>query len=1087
MASINSVTIDLKVRGEATATKSLKDFAKANEKVGTNVVGLANKVSAGVKEFSKLDAMHKQGIITENARRKAQAELARQMSVLTGLTEAQARAALRMAEFARKDAEEARRQNAERQRAKQSYDQLLASINPTIAAQQRLRQTQKMLRDAVAAGAITTTQAAAALRQYQAAAQAAGAAGQMTARRTNQLGVLFQQTGYQVGDFAVQVQSGTDFMVALGQQATQLVGTFAMLSRSTRNIAIFSALGVAVPILTAVGAGFTRSGEAANIFADIVENRLGSLEPVFRGLGNLAKLLSDAFEPLGRVSVENLDRLLVAGTLVAGFFAGKFIASTNLATAAVGRLRTGITALGISIQLAGVRATAAMVAMGALTAVLTRIVLPLAAVYAATEGVMFVIRQFRKEAEDASQTDLESTLERLAKGGIEVDKVMDALNDSVSAYRDATDDALQTNEELTESFGRQASAMERLFEQRRKLAEIEARGAAADALNIGLAIDDESVQRFIGNVDKISENYDKLKKAIGGDDDISPTRDRRLFALSQQVTKFAETLNLTKIGALEFAGAIKSAQEAAASGDTERMANAVQNLYDTLNAALLPGAELSEQMRSYLQSLVGGEIILREFLALQEESADATGRSADELIRQVTHQMQIATLQKEINDGANEIVASRDAELQRLENQTRINNLILKHGEDSNQVTEAKLALEREIFKAKQIENNILGKNLKLVMDAYDAYVASQTAVDNVADSTGKAAYSAKLLADALRDAVSAMSGLASFSASLDKALAVSVAKVDALRRGANAAVAGQITGMRVDLDRRMQEAVSAGVDRSIVERMYGGERGRISQLELSEQERVRLQEQARGGTSGAGAEDQMGIGSLAQSLLTEQEKIDMWYEESLVKLEEFNAKELKILGGHAEARLRIESEYQSRILDLQQQQYQGVTTAQQRAMGAFQGFMSTIAGQSEGAAKAVLVINTALSISQAIQNTAVAATRALAELGPVLGPPAAAKIKMYGAAQVGLIAANAALRFAGSGSGGGGGAIGGGIGAPASPTAAVTSQAPAAPQRVIIEGLDRDSLISGEQLQNIFDKLYEENEDRGFVFQVAR
>jgi len=45
----------------------------------------------------------------------------------------------------------------------------------------------------------------------------------------------------------------------------------------------------------------------------------------------------------------------------------------------------------------------------------------------------------------------------------------------------------------------------------------------------------------------------------------------------------------------------------------------------------------------------------------------------------------------------------------------------------------------------------------------------------------------------------------------------------------------------------------------------------------------------------------------------------------------------------------------------------------------------------------------------------------------------------------------------------------------------------PATPQKVIIEGIDRSSLISGEQLSNIFEALYEENENRGFVFEVAR
>jgi len=83
-------------------------------------------------------------------------------------------------------------------------------------------------------------------------------------RRTNQLGVLAQQTGYQFGDFFVQLQGGTNVFVALGQQATQLVGTFAMLAKSTKWIGIFSALGIAIPIITAIAAAFSRSSEETN-------------------------------------------------------------------------------------------------------------------------------------------------------------------------------------------------------------------------------------------------------------------------------------------------------------------------------------------------------------------------------------------------------------------------------------------------------------------------------------------------------------------------------------------------------------------------------------------------------------------------------------------------------------------------------------------------------------------------------------------------------------------------------------------------------------------------------------------------------
>ena len=86
---------------------------------------------------------------------------------------------------------------------------------------------------------------------------------QIVGKRANRTGVLAQQAGYQFGDFAVQVQSGTNPMIAFGQQATQLIGTFSMLARSTKAIMAFSALGVIVPVITAIAGAFMRTRDAA--------------------------------------------------------------------------------------------------------------------------------------------------------------------------------------------------------------------------------------------------------------------------------------------------------------------------------------------------------------------------------------------------------------------------------------------------------------------------------------------------------------------------------------------------------------------------------------------------------------------------------------------------------------------------------------------------------------------------------------------------------------------------------------------------------------------------------------------------------
>ncbi len=86
---------------------------------------------------------------------------------------------------------------------------------------------------------------------------------------------------------------------------------------------------------------------------------------------------------------------------------------------------------------------------------------------------------------------------------------------------------------------------------------------------------------------------------------------------------------------------------------------------------------------------------------------------------------------------------------------------------------------------------------------------------------------------------------------------------------------------------------------------------------------------------------------------------------------------------------------------------------------------LQQLAGKNKNVARALFLVEKGLAIARTVQNTAAASVKALAELGPIAGPPAAAAITAYGAAQVGLIAATA---LTGVGSiGGGGASIGGG------------------------------------------------------------
>lgn len=178
--------------------------------------------------------------------------------------------------------------------------------------------------------------------------------------------------------------------------------------------------------------------------------------------------------------------------------------------------------------------------------------------------------------------------------------------------------------------------------------------------------------------------------------------------------------------------------------------------------------------------------------------------------------------------------------------------------------------------------------------------------------------------------------------------------------------------------------------------------------------------------TGGRSEESRARMESLIQDLQTERELTEAWREESLELLAQFNASELEQLGGQAEAKARIEQEYQERMRKLREDGARHEIAMRQRTTNMVISLLQNLGQENEGFAKAAVALNAAKAIQETIQNTAAASVRALAELGPIAGPPAAARIRAFGAAQVALIGANALLTASrvGGGGGSGGGSI---------------------------------------------------------------
>ena len=180
-------------------------------------------------------------------------------------------------------------------------DKLRSKYNPLYAASKLYERSLAEINEALEVGAIGLKQHEVALeslnREYQAFGNGSATVGnrfvQATQQNTRSMGqwsTVTQQAGYQIGDFLVQVQSGTNWMVAFGQQATQVAGTLTLFGG--KMVLIGTALGIAIPLITAVAAAIMRTREANKEAADSVktlDDELKSLNTTLKDWVNTKK------------------------------------------------------------------------------------------------------------------------------------------------------------------------------------------------------------------------------------------------------------------------------------------------------------------------------------------------------------------------------------------------------------------------------------------------------------------------------------------------------------------------------------------------------------------------------------------------------------------------------------------------------------------------------------------------------------------------------------------------------------------------------------------------------------------------------
>jgi len=194
---------------------------------------------------------------------------------------------------------------------------------------------------------------------------------------------------------------------------------------------------------------------------------------------------------------------------------------------------------------------------------------------------------------------------------------------------------------------------------------------------------------------------------------------------------------------------------------------------------------------------------------------------------------------------------------------------------------------------------------------------------------------------------------------------------------------------------------------------------------------------------------------ALQQNLMGQTALTDKWYQDSLDILNDRRAAELLTKQEHTDLLFALDQQYALKKLQLDEATNNSEVEMRQRTVGLLANTLTALGQHSKAAAVAAVALNAAKSIKETIHHTAVAVMRAMAELGPIAGPPAAARIKAMGAVQVGLIAANAALSL-----GGGGGGRGGSVSAIGT---SPTTQAPQLPTQTLNFTIENDQFGFGE------------------------
>ena len=407
------------------------------------------------------------------------------------------------------------------------------------------------------------------------------------------------------------------------------------------------------------------------------------------------------------------------------------------------------------------------------------------------------------------------------------------------------------------------------------------------------------------------------------------------------------------------------------------------------------------------------------------------------------------------------------------------------------------LRLEEQKKDASEEQVGLIEKQQQGLRDQLQSYEQAAEGARQVAAASDQIEVAQRAAADEATRFSSVINGSQSVIDAAKSRVEGLTAEVEALANGADRYAANIARGLALQRAAN-REAVASIEDPA--QRIAATAELAIKQAELNdilqrEAELLRSRDEiltggrTSGGGGGSGAERR--LEQLQQEIEAMQMRLDLsrdFMAEEILQQEVFFEEQRNLLDEALQARI-ISYEEHYKLQELLKEEHEGrmADIARQSRMaeiGGFSDFMGSMASIAQQGGSNLERISRVFAAAQALSKAFQMAVGAGADTpGPIW-----VRLAAYASALSTGLGAVSAIRGGRSSSG-------------ASPARSVASARPAAnvavptttanqnqaPQRVLIQGLDPNALFTGEQIQNLFEAFYNENDNRGKVFVVQQ